>query len=443
MRGRKSYVYTPDILLTISVLSGIIFSKFYSFTSGCIFEATFLVLGDWHRFPHRVVTAPNGYKSTDWDKCPVSYTSIKVETPIALQKWTDLWIYEAKVKKKKVDEPFRDIYATQSFNWLIYKDTVAMPWGGIYYNGMTYYWNAEWQGLYGGGPETPTNFTEYQFHIVFNFAHGGTPYGHFLIDYLPVVMMISPELRQHAYFIARTMHPFLKRTLPWAGVPLEHVIPMEPDMMIRGEKLYMCNPLMMQTMNAMMLLKMREMIARKLDLGKEKPWRYVIYNRKKTRKILNIDSVLDHVHTKFPDITFDYYRDDPLIELPEEKKWAEQYYWYDQIMFVWSVHGSGLLNCMFMQANTVFAVLETQNSWGKIFILIGKLFLKHTYIARDWSYFHWRSGHNIPFEKYRVWDSIDLAINKAIEVQKTWKPMDIPCPAQVPMLQWDDTIKYS
>lgn len=425
------FVFIVDYVVSMCKLWSIFLEK----TEFVAFLYPFSPL-DRDHLPKRQFVVSRNYNRANFDTFPEPYDVVKVQTPLYLQETDDITIENW---DKEPEHPYQNIYATQSFEWIRVRNGHAFPWGGLYLNDTVYYIDMNYQKA-GWGHDKTGIFTEYMCDIVFNFHHMGAAYGHHILDYLPVVTMISPELRRKAYFLVRWCGDFARGGFPLFGIPPEHVIELEPSEMLYAKEVYSVRPLMMQGMYGMMLQRMREVFALKLGLDQTTPWRYILYNRWCSRKILNMDAFVNHANSVFPSLPWDLYKDEDRLNMTKGKEWAEKLYFYNEQMFSFGLHGSGHLNCIFMQSNTVIFIVETKESWGSIFMGIAKLFKRHLFVVRDKTFSHWRSGHAIPIEKFKVFDLFDKAVTKCVALEKGWKRFKMEVTHNVPLLRIDGTL---
>lgn len=391
---------------------------------------------DREHLPKREFWVSPTYKRANFDTYPGQYEIVKVDTPLHLPDKDEVIIESW---DKSPTHPYQNIFPMQSFEWVKVRNGHAFPWGGIYMNDTAYYIDKDYQRA-GWGHDKTGVFTEYICDVVFNFQHMGAAYGHYIIDYLPVVTMISPEMIRKAYFLVRWCGDFAKGAFPLFGIRPEHIIELQPSEMLYANEIYSVRPLMMQAMYGMMLQRMREIFAQKLGLDQTIPWRYILYNRVQSRKILNMNAFIDHSKATFPNISWDLYLDEKRLEVPKDKEWAEKLYFYNQQLFSFGLHGSGHLNCIFMQSNTVIFIVETKQSWASIFIGISKLFKKHLFAVRDTTFCHQRSGHAIPIEKFRIFELFDRAVRTCLALQNNWTRLHLNATHNVPLLHTDGTL---
>jgi hypothetical protein len=79
-----------------------------------------------------------------------------------------------------------------------------------------------------------------------------------------------------------------------------------------------------------------------------------------------------------------------------------------------SVHSSGILNAIFQQINTVFIIVESQQSDGHLFVAIAKIFGRHGFIFRDKSFSHLTQA--VTLRMGNVLPLFEMGIRKAIEI---------------------------
>jgi hypothetical protein len=172
----------------------------------------------------------------------------------------------------------------------------------------------------------------------------------------------------------------------------------------------MIRPLQMQMMNVLLLERMRAVFVEKLGLDFVKPFRFVIYNRKGKRYVLNCYKLFDRFVPLFPNITLELYEDAFQANVSANIRY------YNEMLFAFGCHSSGFLNIIFQQSNTVFAVVESKQSDGHLFVGIAKIFKRHAFIYRDFQFEH--SARVLKLPMNQIVPLVELAIRRAIKIQE-------------------------
>lgn len=271
--------------------------------------------------------------------------------------------------------------------------------------------------------------------IVFNSVNEHGVYGHILIQYLPLVMLTSPEMRKRAYFIVPWRSDYLLKMYKALGIMDDHVIVYEPDKIIFARRLYMLRPVSNQYAWRMAI----DGLVKAWNLSHEQPTRYVLYNRRDRRTIANIGEIEAHLNKTFPQIKFEKYSDGAR----ERISCVHLIQFFREIIFLFAMHGSGSFNAMFMQPGSVMCIIETAFSSGRWFVSMNKLFHIHAYITRDWKFPHNVKSRSLPLKELRILELITLAVEKALESSMDWKFDRTPLVNTVPLLCPDGELRVT
>lgn len=404
-------------------------------------------LNAWHIFHQRgpVPLSKNLQKSlrSSIHKCaqlsefPGKIKTLRVDTPLVLVNRTSYIDIQPGKKRKYDPDKFAKYYREQYFEWLCINNAQTWHFGGVYFRGKGYYLVPHEQQPRG---ETNHEYTVYQVDHVFNFLHIWDFFGHYLIDYLPVLSMMTPEMRQQGYFVVRKRSSFVANALMLYGIPDSHIVELNNNEEIFAKNMYLVRPLQMQVMLGVALRRMRAFFIQKFGLDNKKPFRYVFYNRKHNRKMVNFADLQKGIEEKFAHskLNFELFQDEKK-PAPEQFRWAANSFYYNEMLWSLSCHGSGYMNNIFMQSNTVFVVIETDLSDQHLFRAIAILFDRHGFIMRDEKMKHFSSSNSVRVKT--VLPLAEASIRKAIELSKDWKRIPSETHANVPLLDVGFTLK--
>lgn len=372
-----------------------------------------------------------------FSKYPGKYEIFEIQVPLKVNE-DEVTVVNWDTHRRKV-EPTR--YDNQSFEWVRVIDGCAYPWGGAIINDTVYYHDMRHQNSFLFHWPKSGVFTEFRADVVFNYGHWGWQYGHWIIDFLPLVTMISPEMRKKAHILMQHQGKFGPILMNLFGFPKDHVHHMRRLQVFSSHHMYLTRPVMIQKMYVAMIRRMRLYFREKLSLDQKTPWRYVFYNRDNNRIIRNAGNIRRYIIRKYPQIDIDVYRDEERMNLGKSMRWADKLYFYNEMMFSMGMHGSGYLNVVFMQTNTVMLEIETGLSWTCIFTGLAKGLKIHLYTTRDITWRkHWQDGNILPVKALKFYDLLDMALTKALELEKGWKRLELEYP-KFQVLQADGTFK--
>jgi hypothetical protein len=314
-------------------------------------------------------------------------------------------------------------YRNYSITWERVKNAYAVAYGAVLIWDTVYSYSARQQ-----LDLAPVIKSRGCYHHVFNFLHLWPAYGHYLIDYFPVMTVLSDYYRRNAYFIVREKCQFVLDAAPIFGVSVQRLLVVAPNKAIFAINLYMIRPLQMQCLTALFLHKMRNVFAHVWGLDRSIPFRYVFCNRR-DRNVTNVQAFLAHVHRVHPDLTIEIYFD----ELSGRSK--ETALFFNEMLFVMGYHSSGLFNMIFQQTNTVVMVIETITSDKALFPTLARILSRHCFIHR-----HPAVGHPAPTRTMNLTGVIpiaDRALERAKLIGRKYSPVVNLQPWAGVVLAWD------
>jgi hypothetical protein len=306
------------------------------------------------------------------------------------------------------DAEYADYYLNLSFTWERVRNTYCHHFGGIFYNSTLYYYDVKQQ-----RSERSNGANVMCFDIVFNFVHRWRYYGHYIIDYVPVLTALSRFYLLHGHFIVRQRSYFSYRALRLFGIPGPHIIDAPYGTVVFGAEVFMVRPLQLQLMNALLLERMRSVFVRRLGLDKSPPFRYVIVNRPGKREILNAYRIVKRFNGSVPLEVYD---------AQYAGQFRKHLLYFNEMILLMGVQSSGTLNAIFQQSNTVFIIVESRESDGHLFVAMAKIFRRHAFIFRHNSFCHFARAIKLPMGD--VFPLFEMGLRKAIEIQKNYKPIE-------------------
>jgi hypothetical protein len=310
---------------------------------------------------------------------------------------------------------FLRYYANLSFTWQRFFNVIAVQFGGIYVRRRIYYYSFTEQHC-----QPVYRNLLHHYDIVFNYLHRWRYYGHYLIDYIPVLTALSDHYLKKAIFIVRQRTTFSVQAIQLFGVPNEHIVELRYGELAFARELFMINPLQVHAMNALLLTKMRAVFVKKLALDVERPFRYVLYNRPGKRWVTNFQDIFAHCEPKWPTVSFELYQDE------KQKDFRSNIAYYNEMIFAMSCHSSGFLNVIFQQSNTVAAVVESRQSDGNLFVAMSKIFNRHLIVYRWAGFEHCTRAVKLPM--YRVIPAVVKGIELARAIEAKYVRVDCPVP---------------
>lgn len=403
----------------------VIMSKCFNYRSTIFVVATSPICVPQRDLPRQLIPLPR-VKHAKFDKLPVKTKRLRVNLSTTLQNHTRFLNLQDGAEK-----PFSEsYYANDHFYWVQIPNGQSYPHGGVRLKDTVYYFEHHEQ-----VHETHLPFAyEYRCEILFNFAHKWKAYGHYLIDYLPILTTISRDMKQKAFFLFPYNTTFVAKTFPLFGLPHSQLLFHHDAEVFRADRLYVVSPLVMQTMPGLPLIRMRALFSRRLEiLDRVRPSRYVIHNRHDRRSVLNMDVIWNRTRVEFPHLPLELYNE----TVAPAGTWTDRLIFYNQMMFLFAVHGSGSLNCIFMQSNTVMFIINTNWCWCSIFPAIARLLHRHGFFYRDPHFRHFSQGDLLNITV--VMPIMSQAIKTAVMSSQLWVHYDLPVP-RIPVLQLNGSL---
>jgi capsular polysaccharide biosynthesis protein len=151
----------------------------------------------------------------------------------------------------------------------------------------------------------------------------------------------------------------------------------------------------MITIHPVLMSRLRDLIATKVELDKMTPSRYALMNRKKrqARRIVNFDQVRDELVRLWPSVKWEF--------VESEKTVLTGAKLFNAFLFFMGTTGAGMANTMFMQPESV--VCEVQGRFADMaFVQISQIFRLHHVLCRLPYMPHWSNkGGFLPIELAR------------------------------------------
>lgn len=319
---------------------------------------------------------------------PLSYKRIPVN--IGMHKLTAL----CNGSQHTVQLPAK--YQNQQIEWVVVKNATSYPFGGVFYSGSVFYFNPAGQHITLKNWPSKGIFTKQHHNIVFNYAASGFAYGHAILDILPLLTAIEPSLKAQSRFIMTTRAvSFVENALPLFGVPKENIIFLKQMELVTADVMVMVSPARYTTMDGSLLVRMRVIIAAKIGLDLHPPRQRIFYNRREGRRICDMRQIMKKTVSACSNVPARVYMDEMETGVQHPSlamfPWAEKLYFFNQMIFLFALHGSGSLNAMFMQRDSVLCLIETRESDANIFKVLSELFLPNAFLRRDPRAGHWQA----------------------------------------------------
>ena len=178
-------------------------------------------------------------------------------------------------------------------------------------------------------------------------------YAHMIFDVMPPLTVINHSIIKNSHFLVNQTFPYVYELLESCfGIMKEQIICMKPDTFLYCETIMTMNPHPFYQIYGTLIIKLRSIFVNKFGLDQSPPNRFVVFNRKLTRRISNFGPVYYEILTRFPQYPWEMRK--KLNTLRNTSKY------YNEIRLLFGPHGADFANTIFMQENSV--VCEIQGS---------------------------------------------------------------------------------
>ncbi|OHT15802.1 hypothetical protein TRFO_13815 [Tritrichomonas foetus] len=185
-------------------------------------------------------------------------------------------------------------------------------------------------------------------------------YGHWYIDYAPMLIFFPTIVLRTSIIPYIWRAPYVHEMIEYFPVQLHQFVLTGDRRLYHASNLYLVLPLHVFELHAKLLYGLKLLLMRVFGLGHSLPFRFVFYNREsfRSRHIANAQELVHLAHRISNNITFELSRD--------RKGIAGQAYYFNQIYFLWCLHGSVMSNFNFMNEKSIIVEVNTYVSSGVI-----------------------------------------------------------------------------
>jgi len=217
------------------------------------------------------------------------------------------------------------------------------------------------------------NFTKYDMVTSIGHQHT-TDFGHWFLEILPAFAILPSYIVENTYIALPIARNFVVDGLEFFGYSKDRIIE-GINFPVFARTLYTVQSSFCGDLNWFLIIRMRDIMIQRLGLNKKAPHRFVMINRvNRSREIENWKELLSSVRGKWPQFEWE--------ELSLPNTMAGQLRLFNEMKFVFAIHGSILSNIISMQDNT--AVIEVQmENWLLSFIWLGIMTGKYLIEGRD------------------------------------------------------------
>jgi hypothetical protein len=194
------------------------------------------------------------------------------------------------------------------------------------------------------------------------------------LEVFPAYAVIPKDILERSVVVVPERYDHVVDGFAFLGV--------SPDQIVAGVNIpvfalefYIADFIICGDLNVFLITTLRKMFIERFNLHQKPPQKFLTFNRwKMSRAIGNYDELKAAVKEKWPAI--------PWEDSLHLKTLAEQAAYFDDVKFLFGVHGSVLANIIFMQDNTVVVDLQMEQ-WLLSFLWLSAYTGKHIVVGRD------------------------------------------------------------
>ena len=237
-----------------------------------------------------------------------------------------------------------------------------------------------WEAFYRAPEQVTHNYTCYEHVISVGHQHS-SDFGHWFLEVLPAIAAMPDDIRKRSMIILPRNGPHIVDGLRLLGINQSQLVVGETATVF-AKRLYTVEMPMCGDLSRDLVLNFRKILAAKFGLGKKKPTKFVMYNRENmSRAIGNYKELKAAVREKWPHIEWE--------EAVVKGTMREQALYFDQVKFLFCVHGSIEANLIFMQEDTAVVDLQMEQ-WLLSFLYLSAFTGKYVTVGQDVA-ISWRS----------------------------------------------------
>ena len=260
------------------------------------------------------------------------------------------------------------------------------------------------------------HITFQKYHSVICVGHQHTSdWGHWFLEVFPALLAIPKSIRITSNIAVPFKTDFIIDNLMAIDVDPRQIIEGD-NMPIFAEHFYTVLTTFCGDLNSFLLMNLRNHLVKLYDLDKVRPKRFVIINRPPgTRHIGNFRDLMDELRKQYPIY--------PWEEVTFYKDLKSQAIYFNQICFLFAVHGSILANELFMMPKTVCIELQMEK-WLLSFIYLGPMTGKIVIEGRDCGISYKNERPNFVDKKYFM-KLIKVGLEKGHRYNKNLFPKNV------------------
>lgn len=176
-------------------------------------------------------------------------------------------------------------------------------------------------------------------------------YAHMIFDVLPPLTVMNTSIIQTSNFLVNETFSYVYDLLDnLFNIQKEKIICLRHNTFLLCETIMTINPHPFYKIYGTLLKKLRNVFVLKFGLDISPPKKFVVFNRKLTRRIANFGPLYYEILVRFPQYKWEMRK--KLKGLQETSKY------YNEILFLFGPHGADFANTIFMQEDTVVSEIH-------------------------------------------------------------------------------------
>ena len=208
-------------------------------------------------------------------------------------------------------------------------------------------------------------------------------YGHIFIDLWGTLFFIPSIIRERSYIIGAESPSYYNEALKLIGFREKQIISIKTDEWIFAKQFHtVAFPRAYVNHYGPMYQWMYDIVNKKLDLDKIKPYRYCLMNRQHMPRVfIQWESFVNYTRNTYPSIKW--------TEIPDrESNMTSTAKLYASIKLIFCSVGSSCMKCIFMKENTVvLAGITDVVEWGTLTIAMNRKIFLYFWRIPDRSHF--------------------------------------------------------
>ncbi|OHS98107.1 hypothetical protein TRFO_35525 [Tritrichomonas foetus] len=187
--------------------------------------------------------------------------------------------------------------------------------------------------------------------ITISICHAwSSKYAHMIFDVLPPLTLLPESVLTTSTFLVNESFPFVFDLLGCFQIQHSQICEIGKETFFYCESIITLNPHPFYQIHGTLLTQLRDHFVKLFELDKTSAFRFVVFNRQKTRMIRNFGEMYYEILIRFPQFPWEMRK--PLIGFKVSALF------YNEIKFLLGPHGADFANTLFMQKNSIVCEMQ-------------------------------------------------------------------------------------